>query len=249
MKLSYGVVRNGRLQHSGGPRYVDNETFNAYQSPTMTLFLREQGERFTSGTVFLFQFPPQSVRVERKAKVGVTETRHGYVVYESGLSAPRFKIDGHFGWQLREAKLSKELVPWGLKSNASIDQHMEDIWIPLPFGQERGQAGTLEKALRGEVSVLGFTQTLDGARALQRLQDFVTVYFEENTRRLSKNEKLLEMVWVDTLHHLRWVVAPQEVPSMLHSTQAQGVRTYGLELIGVYDDARPRPKKGDSLWY
>jgi|GEM_PF-6650331 len=246
MRLKVGVYKDGKLTQ--GTPLVSDETLRAVEDPSLVLFIRERGERFTRGTLFIFSMPPNALKVSRPAKVSVQETRHSYLVSEAGLSAPRIKLQGNFGWQLKRVDLPKYMVGWGLKSNAKYDAHTQDIWIPWPFSHERGAEGTWEKILEGKVSALGFQQILDGRQSWFALRDICQFYFEENQKRVAQGKAPLELVLVYPLHGIRWVVVPKELPDLNRTAERQGVWPYELELIGVYDDARPRLKDGDDLW-
>lgn len=250
MRLQTGVIRNNMWDSTAsGKLTVSEETAIKHAGPNvMVLFTREQGQRFTSGNLFLFQFPPQQFKQTQAANVGVTQTRHGYVVQQGAMKNPVFEYQGHNGWSLRTVSLPPQLVHYGLKSNAEYDRHLSDVWLPLPFGGERGQESTLEKLIQGDVSLFNFQQTLDGRQAWHRMADIVLFHSEENQKRMATGRAPLELVLLDVLHDIRWVVMPEAMPELERTRDQNGVWPYRLRLIGVYDDSRPRVKKGDSLW-
>lgn len=250
MRLNTGVVRNNMWQNeTKGQPTVSEETARKHAKPNvMALFTRNQGQRFTSGNLFLFQFPPQQFKQTQAANVGVTQTRHGYVVQQGAMRNPVFEYQGHNGWSLKTVKLPDELVGYGLKSNAEYDKHLADVYLPLPYGRERGQESTVEKIFQGDVSLINFQQTLDGRQAWHRLADIVLYHSEENQIRMATGRLPLELVLLDVLHDIRWVVMPEGMPDLERTRDMNGVWPYRLRLIGVYDDARPRVKQGDPLW-
>lgn len=254
MRLRVPELRPGfgaeQWDHDQGRDLVSRATRQSYTDPSFALFTREKGKRWTSGALFVFSMPPQSMTVERDTAVAVTGARHGYVVAENGLRAPTFILQGHFGWQLRTVSAPQQILSPHIKSAPRYDQHLEDTWIRVPGTQETGPEGLLEKFMQRQLSFRGnltnYVQTLDGQEAYFALRDLIVYYHEENSRRVAKGEKPFEMVFLDTLHRHRWVVAPRH-PTLKRSVETQATHPYTLELVGVYDDARPR-QTGDDAW-
>lgn len=251
MRLRAAYCRDGKWDQERGEAVISKATARRHEQPSFVLFARRRGERATSGAMFLFNLPPQSLTVERAANVAVTNTRHSYVVSENGLSAPTFLLQGHFGWQLRTVQAPPQIVSAAIKSNAHQDQHTSDIYVRVPGTGEAGAEGLLEKFLEGKIkfssSIARFEQTLDGQEAYLALRDLIVYYHEENQRRMAKGQSPYEMVFLDTLHDHRWVVAPKH-PTLRRTAETQGTHPYTLELVGVYDDARPRLGAGDEAW-
>lgn len=246
MRLQSAIIRGGNWTQGGQP-IVSPATRRAYTEPSFVLFLRYKRKRFTSGQLFIFTIPPQSLSVRRDTRTNVQNTRHGYVVQENGLGAPTFLLEGHFGWQTKVVHLPPQMKGYAIKSNVHYDQHTSDVWIPLPFTKENGAEGNLEKVLEGKpVSMLGFTQTLDGREAFFALRDLIVYYHETNQKRMSQGKEPLEMVYLDTLHDFRWVVSPEH-PTLIREARLNGLHQYSLALTGVYDDARPR-QRGPEVW-
>ena len=244
------AVRGGVWDQNKGTPVVSPETSYANTEPSVLLFLRKRGSRSTSGAMFLFTLPPQSLTVERGGGPSVTPTRHGYVVSEGPLLNPTFILQGHFGWRLRTVISPREVVNLSLKSNVSYDQVTSDLRFNLPFLNERGPESVVEKFVEGKLGIRNFIrleQTLDGRQSYFALRDIIVYYVEENQRQMAKGKAPYEMVLIDTLHSHRWVVSPKH-PTLKRTVETQGTHPYTLELIGVYDDARPYPMAGDQVW-
>jgi hypothetical protein len=98
----------------------------------------------------------------------------------------------------------------------------------------------------GGLKIDGNPPKRDGFQAIERLRALVLRYLEDNQQRTLAGQPLLELVWCDPLHggkgqnSLRWVVTPASIPSLKHEAATTGVISYRMELIGVYDDQRPR---------
>ena len=264
MRLRSNVLRtdaSGKTSWTdpkGGRALVSDETLKAMSwsvndapdqtlESTCALFIRKAGARATSGAMFLFSFPPQSMVHERSTNTSVTQTRGGYIVSENGLGSPTFTLQGHFGWKLRKVKLPDQIkVSIAPKSNAKQDQNLNNYWIPLPWVTSPNADQLFEKVIEGQnVSIIGFEQQLDGRQAFYALRDLIVFYLEENQNRLASGKAQLEMVWLDPLHNFRWVVSPK-YPTLRRATEAQGTYPYTLELIGVYDDSRKRGRT--NVW-
>ncbi|TDE85571.1 hypothetical protein [Deinococcus sp. S9] len=250
MRIRAALVRDGKWDTTRGTPLVSKATQRAYQNPTFVLFVRKKGSRQTSGAMFVFTIPPQSLTVERPTNVTVTNTRHGYVVGENGLSAPTFVLQGHFGWQLRSVAAPPQIISAAIKYNPHYDQQLGDVWIKYPTNGETGAEGLIEKFLEGKLSknnVARFQETLDGREAYFALRDLCVYYLEENQKLMAKGKTPYELVFLDTLHDHRWVVVPKH-PTLRRTADTQGTHPYTLELVGVYDDARPRKGRGDLAW-
>ncbi len=251
MKLKNGRVKNGVWVEGEGALVISRATEKLYAdpaNPTVTLFLREQGERLTNGAIFVFQLPPQGFEYQRGNRVAITQTRHGYTVGEGGLEHPTFKLEGHFGWRLRTATLPKDLIPVGIKRTVKYDTQTGDIMLQLPTLGEKGAESWVEAALQGRLTVLGLKQTLDGREAWKALKDLCVFYVLENQKRIEKGDTPMEMVLHYPLEGLRWVVVPKDLPTLRRRWEEQGKWPYSLSLIGVYDDGRPQPKRPDDPW-
>ncbi len=249
MKLRNGVVRDGQwIEGDGGSLVVSAETEKRMKDPSVTLFLREQGKRLTNGAIFVFSVPTQGFEVSRGNRVAVTQSRHGYTVGEGGLEHPTFKLEGHFGWQLRTTTLPNDVLPIGVKRTVKYDTQTADITFRLPGVGESGAESWVEAALQGRLTLLGLKQTLDGRGAWKALSDLCVYYVTENQKRVSRGDTPLEMVLLYPLEGLRWVVVPKDLPTLRRRWEEQGKWPYTLSLIGVYDDARPRAKTPDDPW-
>jgi hypothetical protein len=246
MRLKLGVIVDGQLME--GDNYVSEETQHAYENPSFCLFLREPGKRAASGSIFVFTIPPQSFEWKRAAKVSAVQTRGSYVVSQSGSEHPEMTLRGHFGWRLRTVALTPGIVLPGFITTRRYDQHLSDLWPHIPFNAESGTESTIEQLFTGDLKMRGAGQTLDGFQSWNALRDLILYYFEQNQIRIGSGRKPLEMIYLDTLHQLRWCVVPKAHPSLSRTVQTQGTMPYELTLIGVYDDGRPRVTKGSQLW-
>lgn len=251
MKLLNGKVKDGVWIEGEGERLVSRETSAIMRAnPTVTLFLREVGDQWTNGAIFVFQVPPQGFKYDQDLLTGVTQGRHGYTVSSGGFQPPTFRFDGHFGWRLRAAKLPKELLQVGVKRTVRYDNQTGDLVLRLPKAGvgESGAEHWVESAFQGRLSVFGVKQTLDGREAYRALVDLCTFYIEQNQARVSRGELPMEMVLHYPLEELRWVVEPKEMPGTQRRWEEQAKWAYALTLVGVYDASRPAPKHPDDPW-
>lgn len=214
--------------------HVSLDTRARFDSPVTMLAARAAGSRLYTGACFLFSVNPQTFNYSQSARSSVQDTTGGWLVNESGMGAPRFKLAGNFGWRTRKIELprytalAKGAVGYLPRLNQDLRQEavrQEDYSQIKPAGTP----GSFE---------------LDGFQAWQALRDFITWYSESNVKLVREGQLPLEMVLFDTLHTLRWVVSPVAAPSLEHTADHQGVTPYVLELIGVYDDTRPREAPG-----
>ena len=244
-------MRTGAEVGSRQLNYVSAETRARFENPTMMLSTRSMGERVPTGAVFLFSVNPTNFTYTQSARTSVQDTRGGYVVTESGMGAPHFKLSGNFGWRTRKINLadfthagagSARYLPRLGQQYQDYGEGMNDTTRggfvdPTPGMAERSNT---------QVSSAGSFE-LDGQQAWHALRDYILWYSENNEQRVREGKRPMEMLLHDTLHRLRWVVAPLGAPSLEHTADAQGVTPYQLELVGVYDDTRPVGRRGGGL--
>lgn len=230
---------------------VSAETRARFDRPTLMLTTRATGTRTPTGAVFLFSVNPNSFEYQQSARTNVQDTTGGYVVNESGMGAPTFKLAGNFGWRTRKVTLSdySSAAPGSVR------------YIPRLGQQYRDQGESMNNAMRvgfvtptpamasrsnTQANVAGVFE-LDGNQAWYALRDYVLWYSENNEVRVREGKRPLELVMHDALHRLRWVVAPKNAPDLKHVANRQGVMDYQIEFTGVYDDTRPLGKIGGGL--
>lgn len=217
-------------------RTVSETTEARYNNPSMMLTARVAGDRQPTGACFIFTLNPESFGYSQGARTSVQDTRGGWIVNESGMGAPHFRLSGTFGWRLRSIPVAQfqTLAPGAVGYFPRLGQNVADENIYNQIGPTT-QTGK------------GVSFVLDGVQAWTALRDFILWYSENNEQRVRAGQRPLEMVFYDTLHSLRWVVAPTAAPTLDHTVSKQGVTPYTLELIGVYDDARPKAAQKSGL--
>lgn len=179
------------------------------------LSVRRQGfaAPIDTGGFLVFKINPHAFDWEHPVRLGVQEGRYGVVLTEGGASAPRFTLEGNFGWVLKPVKTPAQFYE---KSPSATRQPGGD---PIPPAPAR-----------------------DGMQSWFALYGLVERYLDLNQRLAAEGKDLVELVWHDPLHGfddspgLRWVVTPAALPSLKRRAENQGVMPYRMELIGVYDD-------------
>lgn len=248
----------GKGQAGGGfastvalPSEVSKETKARYTEPSTVLLMRDPIDNKMNGVIFVFSINPQSLKYERQALVNVQQGRGGYTVSQNGVTAPRWTLQGHFGWRLKivaipsfvaKGLLGKIIAGGNLVHRVPrLENNINDIRFSLGDGQFKNTFGQLTTGQDGTVTFNG-KQTMDGQQAWYALHDLILYYFEINAQRVKEGKPPYELVWYDSLHAMKWVVVPTRLPTLERTVSTQGMMPYTLELVGVYDDARAKNK-------
>lgn len=235
----------------GGSDVVSRETALRHEDPTSVLLMRDPLDGKHNGVLFVFSLNPQHLKYEHRAHVAVQEGRGGYVVNQNGLGAPKWTIQGHFGWKMRQV-LIPEYVAQGVLGKfiaggniihrvPRLDNDIRDIKFSLGSGNFLNPIGQWLVGDKGTITGKG-EYWMDGQQAWFALRDLITYYFEVNMQRVADGKPPYELVWYDSLHSLKWVVVPSGPPTLERSVGTQGTMPYTLEFVGVYNDARRRDR-------